>query len=429
MKPAASCETTPADTTPVTKRPRLFREVIADASLPDGPRTVPDYRLMEQDFIAQMPHMKSRVLVLDRAQEIYLDWAIERALNRGGTHVPDRALAHALREQLDAEERDSIMAYFRDGKAFAFSEQLPGRPQFHLIQPFQFDNGLHSPEARGAGTLPWHHALSPLSTAREQASALISGWHEFGHAAFAEHRLAVSLSRRIGGFRRSTTLDETMLEQAEETFCDYYAIGGLIRDIRGRTQVSLVKSLELSAIDPIRDLIHARIVNSVAGMAVNGWGIRNLPRSDWRRVLVKFSEPRANLDHPGLIDTAFRQTLDGQPDRQRFGRHITAFWQLKQHAHMPERFLAALGRLGADTRIADSYVLCRDYLEVLNQQLPANQPLQPLIDAARQALSHNPRANDWDRRYPSVEASLISLQRRLRKTAAPAPRPGLRLGF
>ena len=386
--------------------------------MPDGPKRVPDYRAMRDDFLRDIPAMSDRLLVLDRSTEKFFEWAIEAELSKDFGHRPAPHIARQMRGLLTRENVDDMTAMFHEGSAFSFTLAVDEEPAFHFIQPFAFDRLLDSPEARGVGALGWHRQLDVPTGRRGLGSAVVCGWHELGHALFADQSFGVHCSDAITtntgpGWRGSAALADIMIEQAEETFCDYYALGLIIRDARAAGAENHLASTGAKTTDVIRDLVHARIINTVAGMAVNQWGLRNMPRADWRQALHDFTGRRATLTHPTIAETAIRRVLAGQVSQRDFGAVSGAYWELKDSVKNPTAFFRQLGTLGRQTQQVEAYVIARDYLDVLDQRLPESSPYRHLVNRAKEAVAQQPKSARWDRQYPTIEASLANLNHRL----------------
>jgi hypothetical protein len=378
-----------------------------------GPEVVPSREALEDDFFGAFPEMRSKVMVLDRLNTRELGEALEEVDRRPPAYQPHRELTEFIISKMDAPMMEGLDANLQDGSPFCHTFSVEGEAYYHFIQPYMIDGGLHNPAASGMGALRWHNEVEPLNQWRLTMATAGAAWHEFGHAIFNEQNFETPLKLVIGETKANDELAELMRDNGEELFCDGYSFG-----------IAMRKGPAL-AIPMLRDHIHGRILNTVTGMALNGWGPKHMPDPAWRDLVHDLAKPENHASHVDVVNMAMSHVIDRLPKPEGMLEVINGFSGLVPHINRSKRFMAAIGELGQKAEHPETYVMARDYLDILDQRLPPQSGYRQAIHKAQNQLSANHYAHDWDKLYPPIETSLtrLSLELRRQQAAAPEPQP------
>lgn len=381
---------------PLERVPALMRD-------PDGPDLVPSPRALEDEFFAEFPEMRERVLVVDRLRTNHLIGAAELAAQRPADKAPNPEKLDLVISYMDVAKMEEIDANLGDGSPFCHSLSLDGEPVFHFVQPLMLDGGLHNPAAMGLGAMPWHNQIQPPDRQRLAIAAAGAGWHEFGHALFNDQGFAQIIAEKVASIEAHEDLALLMTENAEEIFCDGFALGKTMQ--RGPKL----------AVPMLRDMVHGRILNTVAGMALDGWGPKHMPDPAWRDLARDLSRPENHANAVEIIDMTMSHAIDRMPNPAAMLEVIHGLSGLYRDVHKSRRFFRAMGELGAKAQFPETYVMARDYLDVLDQRLPPQSGYREAIHRARNQVGLNRAATEWDQMYPDIESSLTALAVQLRR--------------
>ena len=396
-----------------------------------GPNLLPDRRLFEDEFFASFPNLRLNTMVLDRAVTDSLDNAWAEVLERPDRYRPNGEITAQYLDYLDMAEAESMDAEFGDGDPFARIAMGDAHLMYATIQPFPVNGGMLNPAAMGVGAMPWHQELFALTPKAELDQATLAGWHEFGHILFNDQYFQEHTDARVKAARIPGDLVEDMQLNAEETFADSYAIGLILRP-KAATPNS--PPIHQDPIDVLRDHVHLRLTGAMTGLTLGAGGIKHLINPHWRDLARDAINAPSNRDHIAIGEAAITHVVDRQPSAAAVTGIIGDFWDLNPdgldgRGLTPDAFMDRVAKAGGKAGHAFSYVLARDYLDMLSQRLDGDHELRPAIERAQHGAAQNPKAALWDKRFPPVE-SILNAMRLDRKralaadnTPAPATRP------
>ena len=393
----------------------------------DGPDKMPNLALFEAEFFAVFKHLRPKTMVLDRVHTTSLGDAMSEVLTRPEKFRPNGKYTAETLEHISIEMLEEVDADFADGQAFAQTFSAEGEPVYFFVQPISVDGGMMNPVSWLPGSMPWHKELFRFSEADQLDGASLAAWHEFGHVLFEDQNFEEHTTERIHQTRAPSILREDMLSNAEETFSDSYAIGLIMRPEQDRPKGS--PPLHTPTTDILRNFIHLRVIHAISHITIGSGGLKHVPNPHWRNLARNFAQADAPRDHIGIGEMAMEHVIDRQPSDKGYRRIVQDFWDLnpdgfEQKGLSGPAFLAKIGKVGKNADHANSYVLARDYLEVLDQRLPAQDPIRKNVEKARETLQQNPKSALWDRRFPGIEATLSAISLTRKRTATAQPKPG-----
>ena len=414
-KPTAAANKAPAVTVPEATRYK------------DGPDKMPNRELFEHEFFKVFKHLRPKTMVLDRVKTNSLADALSEVLSRPKKYRPHGKYTAEILDNISLEMLEEVDADFADGQAFAQTFASKGEPLYFFVQPMSVDGGMMNTVSWLPGSMPWHKDLFEFSEAEQLDNASFAAWHEFGHVLFADQNFEDHTRERIQKTPKSSLTTDLMIENAEETFSDSYAIGLIMRPDADRPKNS--PPLHTSSTDILRNHVHLRVMHAISHITIGSGGLKHVPNPHWRELARHFAAPDAPRDHIGIGEAAIEHTLNRKPSDKGYLLIIKDFWDINPNAMdhkglKAEDFIARIGEIGKNAAHANSYVLARDYLDVLDQRLPAKDPVREHVGKARAILQQNTKSARWDERFPDIEATLSAIRLTQKRAATAQPKPG-----